>query len=727
MVSALNLFLATTAVALTAIGVPTARGSEPDVGRRDEENQQRITPDGFPHVLGYERIDTWRDSSVDPCQDFYRHACGGFQQRYQSIPNATVFSMMGKSSALLMERALSGKKKGITKPAPDSALFEKARTYYSSCVDSNTIKERGFAPIIPYAQDLLDYAVNSRSLPQLFSRLHQTGVYALFVTSYAKVTGHAAKDLALQFNPAPAHQVAPHTVKKVLAAFIDNSVLQLPPDANLNDIVEWIVAIETEAKKFIEALDAGQVEGDGLKKAQFLSVEDLSRRTNQDWSIYINAMNMTGVNQIYFYGETDIWIDTINSLLDYNPRDFQYYLLWKLGAAHFNKLAPEYFNIWAKEIRGMISYADYVDERHLLRAGHQTECVRETGVQLNYLSAHMFAKYALNDTQKAAAKVMVDRLLNSFGTKLGELSWMDDKTKQHAREKLQNTVSVVGYPDWLMDANLVEQYYAPLRIERGRYFENAVQAQTFAYFAPSIKQVGKAVDRSQLFQGYAWEFNAFALLDSVQIQINPAFLQRPLYSARNPQSLNYGSLGMVIGHEITHGYGAVGWLYNKDGEHQDWWTKKSLAALTDGATCFREQYGNYTVTLSDGSSRPVDGAQTVGENIADNGGLAVAYKAWRTAESKALGVSEDELSKKEEPGFGGLTKDQLFFLGFGQTWCTNQDDAALKSALANDVHAPGQARVVGPLQNSEEFARAYNCPLGSPMNPRRAEGRCSLY
>lgn len=280
---------------------------------------------------------------------------------------------------------------------------------------------------------------------------------------------------------------------------------------------------------------------------------------------------------------------------------------------------------------------------------------------------------------------MVDDLLHGFQTKLSELTWMDAETKKHALEKLQNTVSVVGYPDWLMNTELVEEYYAPLRVEQKQYFENAVRAQAYAYFAPSIKQVGKLVDRSQLFQGYAWELNAFALLDSVQIQINPALLQRPLFSAKNPRSINYGSLGMVIGHEITHGYGEIGFLSDKNGERRNWWTKESLEALDEGATCFAEQYGKYTIPLSDGTSVPLDGTQTLGENIADNGGLAVAYKAWRMAEAKALGVSEEEASAQMEPGFGGLTKDQAFFLGFGQTWCSNQDDRALKFAVSRGL------------------------------------------
>ncbi|TPX70329.1 hypothetical protein SpCBS45565_g01717 [Spizellomyces sp. 'palustris'] len=725
-IAVLAAFALFTGPASCSISPPISPSTNPQhnvhLTTRNEEYQPLITLD-FPHSLGYDRIKAWMDSRVHPCDDFYMHACGGFIDRYQKIHGADVLELMQRSNSLLMESILNQTSDALGKTPLDRQLFDKTRAYYDSCRNVHAVQKRGFEPIKSYGYEIVENCERHMPLPALFGELHQDGVYALFKTAYTKVENNDPKDLRLQFYPAPAYQVGPDTVKKVLQPFVHHGILRLPHDTDLEKIAVWISGLEAEMAKFIEALNNGQEAGEGLDPTQFLTMEELNSRTSLDWRQYVGPLHMSGARKVYFWGDTDIWIDTINALTRYDPKDLKYYFIWRLGVSHFNKLSEEYYRIWAADLKPRAVHSVY-DDPNDQSDMFQNDCVTETGVQLSYLSGHLFVKYAFNTTQKHAATILVNELIDSFGGKLHTLGWMDEDTKKAAVAKLDNMIEIVGYPEWLADPQIVADYYSPVHFNRDTYFENAVQAQVFALFAPSIHQVGQSFRRDTLYFGYPWQLNAFHLTDYVQIQINPGILQLPLFSARNPRSMNYGSLGMIIGHEITHGFDSTGYKLNKDGERKPWWTQHSMKMFEEGAKCFVDQYSRYAVKFFDGSLGKVNGKQTISENIADNGGLDVALTAWKTAEAKA---KKEFNPREEEAGFGGLTKEQVFFLSFGQTWCTAKDDSMTRYLLENDVHAPNAVRVNGVLHNSPEFAKAFGCQVGSPMNPRGDEGRCFLY
>ena len=326
------------------------------------------------------------------------------------------------------------------------------------------------------------------------------------------------------------------------------------------------------------------------------------------------------------------------------------------------------------------------------------------------------------ETQKIAATDLVNHLVESFRHKITNLGWMDPPTKQAALAKLDNLVKVVGYPDWLIDTTKVAQYHSSLTFSKSEYFENAVQAQTFSDLTPSQHQLrAGAFERTNMYFGYPWQLNAFHLTDYVQIQINPGILQRPLFSALNPDAMNYGSLGTIIGHEITHAFDSMGYKLDKDGIKRPWWTARSMALFEVGSQCFEEQYDRYRVVFRDRSMGNVDGKQTLAENIADNGGMDVALDAWLRK------IGGKHKAKELAEGFGGLTWEQVFFVSFGQTWCSAKGDDDVRFLLKEDVHAPNGVRVRGVLHNSPEFAEAFGCRVGTGMNPLGDGGRCYLY
>ncbi|KAJ3032374.1 Endothelin-converting enzyme 2 [Rhizophlyctis rosea] len=715
--------LLASAAAITAALSPdpqTPQYSNPDLSRRDEAFQPLITAD-FPHSLGTERLHSWMEPKADPCYDFYTYSCGGFQKKYGKMEKADVLELMQESNSLLMQQILNQTSDVLAKSSEDKALFDKTRAYYDSCLDVSTVQSRGFSPIIPLAKKVVSRAQSGMSLPALFAELHKDGIYALFKTAYTKVENGDPKDLRLQFFPSPAYMVSKATVKSVLKAFLDHECFALPSDLTLDDISEWVYGLEKEGIHFVKNLNEGHKQGDGLYSDQFVTLPQLNAKTQLDWTQYTNALNLTGVNEIYFWGNAETWTNAMLSFVKFKPQHLQYFFLWRLGVSHFNKLSQEYWQLWAGQIYPKAvrsTYEDANDQNDVF----QNECITELGVHLNYLTGHLFVKYAFNETQKDAATDLVNHLIESFRYKITNLGWMDPPTKSAALAKLDNMVKVVGYPDWLIDTTKVSQYHSSLTFNPATYFENAVAAQIFSDLTPSQHQLrAGAFERTNLYFGYPWQLNAFHLTDYVQIQINPGILQRPLFSALNADAMNYGSLGTIIGHEITHAFDSMGYKLDKDGIKRPWWTERSTELFAMGSKCFEDQYSQYRVMFRDGSVGKVDGTATLAENIADNGGMDVALTAWLHK------IGGWEVAKQKAPGYGGLTWEQVFFVSFGQTWCSAKGDKDVKYLLENDVHAPNAVRVRGVLHNSPEFAGAFGCPVGSAMNPLGDEGRCYLY
>lgn len=212
--------------------------------------------------------------------------------------------------------------------------------------------------------------------------------------------------------------------------------------------------------------------------------------------------------------------------------------------------------------------------------------------------------------------------------------------------------------------------------------------------------------------------NAYYAPTKNQIVFPAGILQAPFYDINYPKSLNFGAMGVVMGHELTHAFDDQGREYDKEGNLHQWWRNKTIWHFVQRIQCFIDQYGNYTIDTSnsDGEKVHVNGKQTLGENIADNGGLKAAfhaYEAWIRSHDPELPL----------PGVN-LTSKQLFFMGFSQVWCSVNTDEALRLQLLQDPHSPSIYRVIGTLSNSDDFAREFNCPKGSRMNP---ENKCDVW
>ncbi|PVD36841.1 hypothetical protein C0Q70_03831 [Pomacea canaliculata] len=265
----------------------------------------------------------------------------------------------------------------------------------------------------------------------------------------------------------------------------------------------------------------------------------------------------------------------------------------------------------------------------------------------------------------------------------------------------------IGYPDEVLNTTYLTTFYENYTYNPEKYFENAVMNAKQG-IRKSFRQLREPVDRSQWTLAPS-TVNAFYSPPRNQIMFPAGILQPPFYSKTYPKSLNYGGIGVVIGHEITHGFDDRGRQYDKFGNLQQWWDDEAIGKFKTRAQCIINQYGNFTVPEA---GMKINGVNTQGENIADNGGLKQSFRAYRNW------VKEQG---KEEPLLPGLnfTHDQLFFINFAQIWCTNMRRENAINRVLTGVHSPGEFRVIGTLQNSEEFAKAFHCAKGTTtMNPQ---------
>jgi predicted metalloendopeptidase len=288
---------------------------------------------------------------------------------------------------------------------------------------------------------------------------------------------------------------------------------------------------------------------------------------------------------------------------------------------------------------------------------------------------------------------------------------MDAATQEEAMSKADNMLQLIGYPDWLPEEAELDAYYEGAKdADAADHFGNVVSMLAWSV-ASELSTLRKVPERD-IWLMHPAIVNAWYSPNHNTITFPAGILQAPFFQGGWPRYLNYGAIGMVIGHEITHGFDDQGRQYDGSGNLAPWWTEETLQAFTARAQCFIDQYGNYTVPeivdIIGEEDAHLDGTNTQGENIADNGGIHESFRAYM----KSIETMGEEPAL---PGLEQFTPQQMFFISFSQVWCELQTPQSLLGQVLGDPHSPGKFRVIGPVSNSEDFQREFNCPEGSPM------------
>lgn len=439
-------------------------------------------------------------------------------------------------------------------------------------------------------------------------------------------------------------------------------------------------------------------------------------------------VNLTEYLLLLFEGDTDVTLR-----LGAEAGEEQD-LLQVFDLKYFQSLAPLLANltdrtlqnyVWWKVISTLAPYTDsemrILKERYLEDATESYSpesrphfCASLVNQMMGMAVAHFFYNAAEVNSTTEKMETMFSDIRGAFEQRVDQLDWMDEETKAATREKASATQFWVGFPTWLDDGESLDSYYAGINVEEDSFLENliSISERGMNSTLQSLREISDQTGSWEI--GPPMEPNAAHIPYLNSIVVQAGILQFPFFLL-GLDALNYGAIGSILGHELTHGFDDQGRKYDKDGNILQWWTNKTIMEYEKRTQCFVDQYNHYH--LQDIHDK-VDGEQTLGENIADNGGLHEALLAYRRL-VKRRGRPEPKL-----PGLEKFTGEQLFFLSYANVWCEKWTKQSLRNDLL-DEHSPSQIRVPAVLLNSPEFTQVWRCPAGSKMNPQRE--RCTIW
>ena len=642
-----------------------------------------------PNSWGFDTANL--DKTCKPCDDFYQFAMGGWMKanpippEYSSWGSFTQLADKNQQSLRqILEEAAN------LKAAPGSNQ-QKIGDFYTSCMDASAIDAAGTKPIEPELSRIGEIK-NVPDLQADAERLQRRGVGVLFRFSSnqdpkdsTQVIGIASQgglglperdyylkqdDKSKQLRDSYAKHVA--KMLELLGDAPDRS------SAEADTILKIETALATASMKNTDLRDPD-------KTYHKLAVTDLKTLTpNFSWEAYFQAvghpeLEAINVSQPEFFKALDKQL-TATSLDDWKT-----YFRWHLVNAAAPGL-PEKFVAEDFEFRGKtLTGAKEIQPRW-------KRCVQSTDRALGEALGQVYVEKYFPPEAKARALEMVHNLVTALRDDLETLPWMGPETRAHATAKLEAFAIKIGYPDKWRD-------YSGLRIDRRSYAENQKRSAEFE-FARRLNKIGKPVDRTE------WGMtpptvNAYNNSNMNEIVFPAGILQPPFYDPKADDAVNYGGMGAVIGHEITHGFDDHGSKFDSQGNLKDWWKPEDLKNFNARATCVSEQFDGYVV---DGDLHE-NGKLVLGESIADLGGLTIAYAAYE----KSL------QGKPRPPDKDGFTPEQRFFLGWTQVWGANERIEFARLMANTNPHPLPRFRSNGPLSNIAEFAKAFGCKKGDPM------------
>uniref|UniRef100_A0A8C3JD42 Neprilysin n=1 Tax=Calidris pygmaea TaxID=425635 RepID=A0A8C3JD42_9CHAR len=672
------------------------------------------------------------DTTAKPCDDFYQYACGGWLKR-NVIPETSSrysnFDILRDELEVVLKDVLDVPSNN------DIAAVQKAKTLYRSCINETTIDSRGGKPLIRLLPDVFDWPVTTTNwdssygtawtaetaIAQLNSRYGKKVLINFFVgtddkNSSAHIIHIDQPGLGL---PSRDYYECTGAYKEACSAYVDFmiSVAKLilqekNVSFNESDISEQMKRVMDLEKEIANATTKSEDRNDPLLLYNKMTLAQVQKNFSLEidhkvfnWSKFINdimstvQINVENTEHVIVY-DPDYLIKLKSILNKYTPRDLQNYMVWRFVMDLVNSLSRNY-----KDTRNAFRKALYgtTSETAVWR-----RCANYVNGNMENAVGRLYVEEAFAGDSKHVVEEMIADIRDVFIKTLDELTWMDAETKKKAEKKATAIRERIGYPDEIVtDDSKLNSEYQELNYKEEEYFENIIQNLIFTQ-KKRLKKLREKVDKEEWISGAA-VVNAFYSASRNQIVFPAGILQPPFFSASQPKSLNYGGIGMVIGHEITHGFDDNGRNFNENGDLVDWWTEESARSFKELSQCMVYQYGNFSWDLAGGQH--LSGINTLGENIADNGGVRQAYKAYENFVKK-------HGKEKLLPGLE-MNHKQLFFLNFAQVWCGTYRPEYAVNSIKTDVHSPGKFRVIGSLQNSPEFAEAFSCSKTNYMDPAK--------
>ncbi|CAG8565518.1 11336_t:CDS:10 [Funneliformis mosseae] len=437
-----------------------------------------------------------------------------------------------------------------------------------------------------------------------------------------------------------------------------------------------------------------------------VSLENLS--PSFIWTRYISALlPPTSVFPAKIILTSNKYFKDLSNLVEKTPTPtLQLYFIWQAIYTYADSLS-ENFRVPLRKLRAKLRGTD-----ESIKPKRWEECLKSVDNTLGLMAGRYFVLRAFGGKSKELADQIIMSLKDAFIKQLPRLDWLDKETREKAIEKVNRIIQKIGFPskspDTMSPQSLAE-YYEKINIEKDRYFGNILSAHVWAS-ENKWKKVGKPVDLGQWYMT-PQTVNAYYNPTANEIVFPAGILQSPFFSARAPEYVNYGAIGMVVGHELTHAFDNNGRQYDANGKLIQWWSNTTIEAFEEKAKCFVYQYGNYTIDDPKGNPVNLNGVLTL-----------EAFHAWLTRFESDK--NEKLYNNQLLPGLQNFTREQLFYISFGRVWCSKIRPETAVERVRVDPHSPAIWRVNGVLTNSNHFSETFKCKVGSKMNP---VDKCSIW